>query len=499
MLKMKRNIDTGPMPPPAVTMPQIHHANHPLHPGISRVIIKAVTGMVSFLTLGCFSALAYSVSGTTFTTNGSVADVQSAVNAASAGATVVIPTGSYSWSTNLTINKAINLTGQSMWTGGSGVAVTGGVIITNALTNGGVLISATTPSSGHLIIGQLAILDGGKNSAGSDLFMSNGGTVPLLHDCYFDNKGSLNHCISWMMNGGVIWNCSFFNYEGTCGIMNLAADSANPGTSWQTPSTMGTADTSGTANTYIENCTFTNILTQALDPDSNSRTVIRYNKFYNTGCASHGQDTSVNGVRHWEIYNNTWTFNTSGTSADGTAYPLNLNWNWLLRGGTGVIFNNVMPPVASSYWGVKANFLFGVFNINQKPNAVPCQTAYPAARQLGQSWKGAGGYSYSTSGTAAVDGTGYYLDPVYLWGNTGGGSTSSSWIGLDQYTPDACGNGQLIGNYIKANRDYVDYGTANTPKPGYTPYTYPHPLRTLVSGATPQSTPLAPKNLTLKL
>lgn len=73
--------------------------------------------------------------------------------------------------------------------------------------------------------------------------------------------------------------------------------------------------------------------------------------------------------------------------------------------------------------------------------------------------------------------SGYSTDPVYIWGNTGTPTTSPMFVGLNQYSPDECGNGQLISNYVHAGRDYA-VGKA---KPGYAKYAYPHPLRTAVS------------------
>src|SRR5262245_31466981 len=47
-------------------------------------------------------AHAFSVNGTTYTTDGSAADVQNAINAAPAGATVTLPAGTFTWSTGIT-------------------------------------------------------------------------------------------------------------------------------------------------------------------------------------------------------------------------------------------------------------------------------------------------------------------------------------------------------------------------------------------------------------
>jgi len=65
-------------------------------------------------------------------------------------------------------------------------------------------------------------------------------------------------------------------------------------------------------------------------------------------------------------------------------------------------------------------------------------------------------------------------EPVYQWANTFNGVANYS-VGQDiGYVPP--GNGNY--NIIQMGRDYFN----NTPKPGYTPLIYPHPLTTLTNG-----------------
>ncbi|PYY20816.1 MAG: hypothetical protein DMG62_21790 [Acidobacteria bacterium] len=50
---------------------------------------------------------------TTWNTNGTAADVQAKINGAVANDTVVIPAGTFSWTTQVTVNKNITLKGQT--------------------------------------------------------------------------------------------------------------------------------------------------------------------------------------------------------------------------------------------------------------------------------------------------------------------------------------------------------------------------------------------------
>jgi len=440
--------------------------------------------------VGVISGGAYTVSKSTYTTNGTAADVQAAVNAARTGSTIVIPSGSYTWSTGVTISKNLTITGSGSWSGGSGAPLVGGTQITNKISaNGPDLISCRVSNGGPplMIIENLAVLDGGTDTNGNNIRFSGSGT-PLLCSCYLHASGGVNRCVLWALNGGVAWNNTCYSDDGNPEIFGFEIPTDNPGRLWQSPSTIGAADATGTSNTYIEDNTFNNVISQSFDFADNSRVVLRFNTFNNSGGGSHGQDTSANGCRHWEIYNNTFIFSTSGKTLAGKPYPLNINWWALLRGGTGVVFNNVLPKITSMEWGRKNAIALGDFNINQIPNAVPCQTVYPSARQIGQTWIGSGGYSYRTPGTAQVDGTGYGTDPVYFWGNTGTGATSIGYPNQSDlaFPNHSCGHGMDVTNFIVSGRDYI-VGKA---KDGYRPYTYPHPLRSqLTRTPTPESTP----------
>ena len=179
-------------------------------------------------------------------------------------------------------------------------------------------------------------------------------------------------------NGGVIWNCSFWTTSemlGGISFVNTSADASE----WNKADTMGMqGDPSGTLNTYVEDCKFYDTTTAVSNLDDNSRVVWRHNLMSNVQMGSHGQETSVWGARHWEIYSNTFVVSMSGTSSQGTPYPLNLNNLIGLRGGTGVITGNAMDVVPFG----KDQIQFNVFNIRRATGQLPCQTAWPSAHQI---------------------------------------------------------------------------------------------------------------------
>ena len=68
------------------------------------------------------------------------------------------------------------------------------------------------------------------------------------------------------------------------------------------------------------------------------------------------------------------------------------------------------------------------------------------------------------------DGNTTILEPLYIWNNQG-----NVRIGSQDDSPNQCGEGaDWVADYVQAGRDYYADGTA---KPGYQKYVYPHPLR----------------------
>jgi hypothetical protein len=374
------------------------------------------------------------------------ASVQAAVNAAANGDTVVIPNGSCTWTSGVSTNKQITITGQT----------SGGVVLTHS-AGGGDLFSLTTGASFSTRLSNITFLAG--SGTGRYLFMNGSGKPPLIHDNYFRVPNSqLLHCLRLNRNGGVIYRNTFESFSANgAGSGCVQVKNESDPTSWSSASTMGTADTTGTANVYIEDNVFNNIFLQAVDCDDNARVVVRRNTFNDSAFVCHGADTSPIGVRHTEVYDNTFTFRASGSS-NGVNYPLNLNWWWYVRGGTGVATGNVMPNISSVAWGAKPEINFIVQQLRRRAGPDACCSSYPCMHQIGRSHNGT---SLST-------------EPLYIWGNTGTGSETPA---LNDYSPNECGGDNRTSQWVQSGRDYV-VGVA---KPGYTRYPYPHPLR----GSTP--------------
>jgi hypothetical protein len=301
------------------------------------------------------------------------------------------------------------------------------------------------------------------------------GPKTLIHDCWFQADSS-SAAIFARTNRALIWNCSFDDRFSQVALgLQLKWEDLTGSPSWSTSSTMGTDDINGATNFYVEDCDFHAYL-NATDFDSASRVVFRYNILDNSGTGSHGADTGPIGMRHIELYNNELIFDNFGDCDGSVTLPV-CSFFWM-RGGTGVITDNILPAISSCAWGNKSNVLFSVLNITRNTGCYPCWTQYPAPHQVGQGYgQGAVLHLYSCS---LIEQPNYYiyLEPAYIWNNTG---TGGNLVALNQDATDQCGNGQQVADYVQAGRDYI-VGA----KPGYTEFTYPHPLR---SEPTPSPTP----------
>jgi hypothetical protein len=178
------------------------------------------------------------------------------------------------------------------------------------------------------------------------------GQPVLVHDCSFTPGNFVaTQCLRWASNRGVIWNCSFNFLPASFGSQNgIYHEPSSFTASWTTPSTMGTDDTTGTNNFYVESCDF-HFCNDVLDSSDNGRVSIRQNLFNNCGIGIHGPDTGTWGARHYEVYNNQFVF----TDAHINSYFLN---GFLIpRGGTGVFTENVVDDISSFAWGEKTEVL----------------------------------------------------------------------------------------------------------------------------------------------
>jgi hypothetical protein len=367
------------------------------------------------------------------------------------------------------------------------------------------LFAITEDTGFHTNWSGIKIQAGNGDSQYITIKYTSGGLPVLIHDCWIQNTGGSVDNVDISTTRGVMWNCSFQGSSGNAGQLvtnsafRIKVDSPASGqNSWTQQSYWGSSDTNGNENFYVETNDF-HSFQAASDLDSNARTVWRYNLMDHSTLATHGADTSDYGQRYFEFYNNTGVF--YGYS-DGTTLNMANGWVGLVRGGTFVVHHNTLPALQSQDYGTKADVLMLVMNLQRNGGPNPCWGAshtsagqyYPAPRQVGFGWvTGAGTANYPNDGVnnSLTDSVTYVGDsePAYIWGNSRLPLANTSVEDYGLGNSDSCAAGaDSSANYIKLNRDYYN---GSTTKPGYTPYTYPHPL-TQVSG---QQTPSPPTNL----
>jgi hypothetical protein len=407
-------------------------------------------------------------------TSCNAADVQAAINAAGSGDTVVVPSGTCAWTSNVTIKgKAIRLQGASK----------GSVTILDRVPDGTYMVEVTESTAGHIEVMNLTFDSRGmSHGSGWPTFHVSitgaaGGQAVLIHDNthLFASGGGVNAYHS-SVNRGVIYQNTITAdmppapmYRNTFSAIRCKNPADQAG--WESPSTMGTLDTTGEKNLYFEDNTI-RMLHEGTDFDDACRIVFRHNTLDNTSVQSHGWDSSPLGSRQVEVYGNTFLFGET----DANGIQVNIGQLIHMRGGgVWVIHNNIIPDAnTGSNWGNPAEMNIQLYGLRSN---ICYNGSYPMPRQHG----------------LGHNGSSYISEPIYIWGNMqpGGGLATPNPAVSD--IGDQCGNNRFTSEFVKLNRDYF-----LSAKPGYTPYPYPHPLRSGTqsgSGSSGSQLPAPPTNV----
>jgi hypothetical protein len=340
-----------------------------------------------------------------------------------------------------------------------------------------------------------------------DVTTASSGKYTIVHDVRFRSGSSATGLVQIYDNRALFYRVyadtteAWYPHDGRCQLVD-AKNQTDLTLGWNSANTMGSADTTGLNNIYMENIYWSGCV-GATDFDDNSRAVIRYSVIDNSMITSHGSDTSTYGVQHVEYYNNVFVSDNTNPDA-GIAMAGFID----SRGGTGILADNVIPQCYQygfgdntcvtiqlelqnltrssgfwSQWGVNTGY--AAPNTKNGPGI-----QYPAPRQNGMG-RATGTTSVTWDGNSNLNGNvdvyGAYLGdlcPWYQWGNSGAGSYTSPAI-VDFSDPGS--QFDAASDYIQVGRDWI-----NSQHPTYTKYTYPHPLQggsspavaTTFSGAT---------------
>jgi hypothetical protein len=404
----------------------------------------------------------------------SQSDVQAAINSANEGDTVTIPAGSASWSSAVSVgSKGLTILGAGI----DGSVISGaGAFSINGVEGKSVRISGFTFSGS----GAKIVITGTSKAFRIDhIKFNNLSSQAILVDGY---------------TYGVVDHCQFVGTNVFVGLQVFDNSRASGVAAWKRPLTLGTGNA-----VYVEDCVFDFVNYApgivAIDSRSGGRYVFRYNRVKNINIACHdAETTNQRGTFSWEVYGNVFEYTAELWTAT------------YMRGGTGVIFNNKFtaprfnwgsPLRITSYrstgaghgtpWNVACDgtrdYMWSDVSGNcstpgqVNSNGAVCvqmdghldSTGYPCIDQLGR--------TYDANGDGIQD-----VSPAYEWNNTNG----TGDVRYRLIVPSE------VSMHLKEGRDYF----CGTPKPGYTPYTYPHPLVT--GGGTVVTRPGAPANLRIQ-
>lgn len=409
-------------------------------------------------------------------------DVTATIAMAANGDTVTIPAcAQTNWSTMLTVTKGITLQGA-----GQGMTIIGdnvpkGDSTCSAATNPLMTWNITSPNSMRMTA--LTIV-----GVATDPYVCSKGHVKVIgstHSMRIDHI-TINPAItSSIFIGGDVWGLidhftfsgnfvtgvrvEHYGWNGFSSWTDLWGDA-----SWSAPIHYGTGE-----GLYIEDSSFTgtsNVASAAAtDCYSGGRFVFRHNTVSTLDIGSHGTDSDQRhrSCRWMEIYNNTFTYTTINQ----------LGFIAWIRGGTGLFFNNTVTATGYSGTMVQVancrdpgtgcagnttgNFppwgaCDGTSSYDQNTTG---QTGWICVDQPGAGTSAQLGPDTAGGITPANTWVGNISDPIYVWNNTLNGSAYNNTAGT---------------THVQNNRDYF-VGTA---RPGYTAYTYPHPLQGVAGSPT---------------
>jgi hypothetical protein len=489
--------------------------------------VKRTGTLLLALFLGvCFAS---HCEATVYYSDGTAANVQYIHDTqAQDGDTIILPAGTFSWTSGVHITKAITVQGQTTTDIPNGTANDQTVIIDNLVRiSGGQPFFNFAASSGQevRITGITFSGLGGIQQA-----MSNGAiwvytSVPFRIDhCHFTYLAIYPDVAIYAANGGVGDHNVFDHYinSGFSFSVYFSTQNGDWGDgSWAQPTGLGGPNFFFIEDNYIYNASGL-FAAGGVDAFFGGKYVFRYNRVWNALTFGHSTGSSWprgRGVRAEEVYNNEFHFNTasplSGISggvlvAHDNSFYDTLTQNWGLQvyrafWSYGAPFNGAD---GTSPWDV--NDAHGLYASGTATSGTGTTITDTSKNWTTNQWAGYSVKRPSDGTTALITGnTGNTLQIVSAYNeNWSAGNAYEIRRVLTILDQPGRGQGVLINvahpawpnqqlepcyswnnihypggehliferssgsETILPGRDYFN----NTPMPGYTPYTYPHPL-----------------------
>jgi hypothetical protein len=432
--------------------------------------------MKTWILITLLAIAASSSQATTWETNGSPGDVQAKINRASSGDTVHIPSGTFSWTTGVVLNKGgVTLRGDTVVTN-AGCPGTGVCTNTAVVTDGTIILDDVTPRNLAMISTEGAPAGQGVRITGITfrrsvtaynppqtrsvkliVFQSTGteNTQNRIDHCYFNqlNTSEILQVQGW--NYGVIdhnvWDCvsgndSIFITGGMGDTGNIA---------WTQPSFFGTGKFLFVETNTIRSLSNRDVLAGNTDTAQGARIVYRHNFFHNVLIQDHGTEGSVTRPdRCREMYYNTfeWSYpNNANAQRSGNSLNHDNTWRGVQQANHSVTTPSSYRSNSSrsgSVWGPADGSSPWDLNDNGTGNPAP-------AGQLGYIFK----TGIATSDSIITGGSATMYDATKNW-------TTNQWAGYSVRNVEPTGQSYKLGSLISSNTatsiTYSYYGGTDT-------------------------------------
>jgi hypothetical protein len=366
-------------------------------------------------------------------------DVQSCVSAASNGDTILVPSGtvSYSGAVDIPSSKCITINGQ------------GGVTITNSPA---FTMEASTSCESRIT--GFTFTGSSSNPPGTDVNVTSTTSTSAYridHNTFTNSAQSIFLAVSG--NGPGLLDHNTFTGGGASEDIHNLGMGAGSEAGWQDTVVPG-----GSQMVFIEDNTFndsdSNVINSGIESYYGARTVLRHNTFNFTQIDQHGTAGNV-GARWWEAYDNTFNNQNQNQCCYIT-----------MRGGTGVIWGNTATG---------NNQGSGSIDLYYEESGT-----WPQAWQPGS---GINGYTTPHGSCGSLNSA-----PAYVWGNSSNMPVSSQTPSLVELNRD-----YFVSASQPSSMQWEEAsGDSCSTTYNYTPYVYPHPLQ----NAGGQTSVAPPSNLT---